>query len=52
MSGSGREVLPEVWEYSEGPPGSPGVVERSSWKSGSSRKILLEVREWLGVPPG
>ena len=28
MSGNGQEALLDVWEWSEGPPGSPGVVGR------------------------
>ena len=44
-SGNGREALPEVREWSVGPPGSPGVV-------GSGRESLQEVRECSGVPSG
>ena len=52
MSGRGRDVLPDVLEWSGGPPGCPGVVERPSpvfgrpsRMSGSSRETLTEVRE-------
>ena len=52
MSGSGREALPDVREWSGGPPGCLGVVGRTSRMSGSSREVLPDVREWLGGPPG
>ena len=45
MSGSGRESLPDVLEWSGGPPGCPGVVGKTSRMSGSGREILLDVRE-------
>ena len=51
MSGSGREVLPEVQEWTGGLPGFQGVVGRSSRKSGSSREVLPEVQEQSGGPP-
>ena len=38
MSGSGRETLPDVWEWSGDPPGCPGVVGRPSQMSGSGRE--------------
>ena len=44
MSGSRREALPGVQEWSGGSPGCPGVVVRSSWKSGSGREALRDVR--------
>ena len=40
MSECGREALPEVWEWSGGSPGCPGVVRRPSWMSGSGREAL------------
>ena len=52
MSGSDREGMPDVWEWSVGPRGCPGVVGMSSGMSGSGREVLRDVREWLGVPPG
>ena len=51
MSGNGREALPDVQEWSGGPPGSPKVVGMPSRMSGSSRESILEVREWSGGPP-
>ena len=61
MSGSGRDALPDVreWsgylgnlrEWSGSPPECPGVVGRPSQMSGSGREALLDVREWLGRPP-
>ena len=54
-SGSAREALPDVQEWSEGPPGGPEVLERPSrrsrsgrkacWSSGSSREALPEIQE-------
>ena len=35
MSGSGRDVLPDVYEWSGIPPGCLGVVERPFRMSGS-----------------
>ena len=52
MSGSGREALPNVQEWSGGSPGCPGVVGRPSQMSGSGWKALTEVREWSGGTPG
>ena len=52
MSGSGREVLPNVREWSGGPPRCPGVVERSSWMFGSDGRACRMSRsgqEALGV---
>ena len=58
-SGSGREALPEfrvalpeVREWSVGPPEGPGVVGSLSIRSSSDRKALPEVQKWLGDPPG
>ena len=55
MSGSGRKTLPyvrewsggllDVWEWSGGPPGCPGVVGRLAWMSGSGLEALQDVRE-------
>ena len=53
MSGSGREALPDVQEWSKGPTGCPGVVGRPCWMSGSSLETLPKIREWLEAPlPG
>ena len=56
MSGSRLEALPDVQEWSGGPPGCPGVVDKPSRKSGSGREAsrisgscrqtLPDVREW------
>ena len=43
MSGSCWEALQDVREWSEGPPGFPGVVGRPSRMSGSGREILPDV---------
>ena len=51
MSGSGWETLPDVREWSGGPPRCPGVVGRPSQMSGSGREILPNVREWSGGLP-
>ena len=61
MSVSGRETLPNVWEWSEGAPRCLGVVGRPSEicgsgrgpsrMFGSGREALSEVREWSRVPP-
>ena len=52
MSGSGREDLLDVWEWSGGPPGCPRVGGRISWMSGNGQEAFLVVREWSRVPPG
>ena len=52
MTGSDREALPEVREWSGSPPECPGVVERPSRKSGILQEALPEVRVWSGGPPG
>ena len=49
MYGNGWEALPDVWEWSGGPPGCPGVVGRSFRKSVSGREELSEVRKRSGV---
>ena len=50
MSGSGREILPDVWVWlggpsgcAEGPPGCPRVVGCPARMFGSGREALLEV---------
>ena len=40
-----QEALPGVWEWSEDPPGSLGVVGWSSQMTRSGRKALPDVRE-------
>ena len=47
ISGSGREVLPDVWEWSGGPPGFLGVVRMPSQMSESGRVALSVVQEAL-----
>ena len=44
-SESGREALPEVREFSGGPPGGPGLV-------GSGREVLKKLLEWSRGRPG
>ena len=44
MSESGREALPDVRKWSEGPPGFPGVVGMPTRMSGSGREALPVVR--------
>ena len=51
MSGNGREALPDVREWSEGYPGSPRVVRRSSRRSGSGRASHPDVMSWSVGPP-
>ena len=61
MSQSGRETLPEVREWFEGPTGGPGmvggppegfkVVSSPSRRSWSGRGVLPVVREWSVGPP-
>ena len=50
MSGSGRESLPDVREWSGGPIRSPGMVGGPYQMSGSGRESLPDVREWSGGP--
>ena len=50
-AGSGREALQEGQEWSGGPPGGPGEVERPSWRATSGPEVIPEGREWLGGPP-
>ena len=51
MFGSGREALPDVWEWSGGPPRCSGVVGRPSQMSGSGRESLPKVQKWSEDPP-
>ena len=61
MSGSGREDLPDIREWSGGPPGYPGVVGRPSRISRSGQETprmslcgweaLPDVREWWEALP-
>ena len=45
MSGSSREALQDVWEWSGGCPGCPGVVERTSRMSRCGGVDLPDVRK-------
>ena len=52
MSGSGRESIPDVWEWSKDPPRCsggplecPGLVGMLSRMSGSGREAFLDVWE-------
>ena len=47
MNGTGRESLPDVWEWSGGPPEYPGVVGKTFRMSGSGQKILPDIQVWL-----
>ena len=47
MSGSGREALSNVRDWSGVPPGCPGVVERPSGMSENGRETLPDIREAL-----
>ena len=51
MSGSGRETLLDVREWSGGPPECPGVVGRPSRKSRIGREALRHIREFSVSPP-
>ena len=46
MNGSGREALRDVREWSGGPLGCLGVVEKPSRMSGSGQDALSDDREW------
>ena len=46
MSGSGWLALPEVLNWSGGPPRCPGMVGRPSRMSDSVREAIPNVREW------
>ena len=52
ISGSGRESLLDVQEWSGGYPECLGVDGRQLQMSGNGRKALPDVREWLGCYPG
>ena len=52
MSRTGREIIPEVWEWSVGRSTVPGGVGRPSRRSGTGWETLSEVQNWLGDPPG
>ena len=52
MSGSGREALPDVREWSGGPPRCPVVVESHSWMFAICREALPDVRKWTRGPLG
>ena len=49
MSLSGRESIPDVQEWSGGPPGSPGAVGSLSQMSGNGREALPVFRERSGI---
>ena len=51
ITGSGREALPIVLEWSGGLPECPGMVERVSQISGRSREAIPDVRKWSEDPP-
>ena len=46
MSGSGRDALMDVREWTKDSLGCPGVNGRASRMFGSVRKALPDVREW------
>ena len=48
----GRVTLPEVRNWSVGPPGGLGVDARSFHSPGSGRQAIPEVRVWSGFPTG
>ena len=50
MSGSGWETLPDIREWSNGPPGCTGVIGSPTQMSASVREALRDVREWSGGP--
>ena len=50
MSGSGRDALGDVRQWSGGPPGCAEVVGSPSEMSRSGRVPLGDVREWSGDP--
>ena len=52
MSGSGREALPNVQEWSDRPQGCLRLIERPSRMSESGSVALGDVREWSGGAPG
>ena len=50
MSGTGREALANVWEWSGDTPSFLGLVGRPSRISRSGRESLPDVRKWSGEP--
>ena len=52
MTGSGREAILDVREWSGGPPGGPEEVGRPSRMFGCGWEAFPVVQEWLGGPPG
>ena len=52
ISGSDREALPDVREWSGDSPGCLGEVGIPSLMSGSGRETLPDVGEWSERPPG
>ena len=50
-SGSGREDLPDIWDWSRGPLECPVVVVSLFRMSGSGRENLPDVSEWSGGHP-
>ena len=46
MSGSYREALPDVREWSGGPPGCPALIGLPYRMSGNCQEALPDVREW------
>ena len=66
MSGSGREVIPDVWEWSRAPPRCLAVVSSPSRMFGRASRMsrigrgalpdvregLPDVRDWSGCSPG
>ena len=51
MSGSGREALHNVWEWSRDLAGCPELVVRPSRVSVSGREALPDERKWSGETP-
>ena len=51
MFGSGRKAIPNVREWSGGPPGCLRVIGSPSQMSESGWEALLDVREWSKVYP-
>ena len=45
-AGSGREAIMEGREWSGGPPGGPGQVERPTWRARSGPEVIPEGQEW------
>ena len=51
MSGSGREALTDVREWSGGLPKCPGEVGRPYRMFECGQEALPNVRDWSGGPP-